>query len=174
MRKGCVGRLRGGEGQPRDARQAVAPTPSPVARPRRVTERRGSSIMVLVESPRAGSGSGADLAEIRRSSRNAVSVSTRVGRSNERDCLLRSSHALSAHVRTTYANGAGNDHTQIPTRPRRRSLIATVTVFDPTGLVAAALFARASFGDIMGRIEAVEGSPRQPQPARGAHLGAKP
>ena len=79
MRKGCVGRLRGGEGQPRDARQAVAPTPSPVARPRRVTERRGSSIMVLVESPRAGSGSGADLAEIRRSSRNAVSVSARVG-----------------------------------------------------------------------------------------------
>ena len=174
MRKGCVGRLRGGEGQPRDARQAVAPTPSPVARPRRVTERRGSSIMVLVGSPRAGSGSGADLAEIRRSSRNAVSVSARVGRSNERDCLLRSSHALSAHVRTTYANGAGNDHTQTPTRPRRRSSIATVTVFDPTGLVAAALFARASFGDIMGRIEAVEGSPRQPQPARGAHLGAKP
>ena len=81
MRKGCVGRLRGGEGQPRDARQAVAPTPSPVARPRRVTERRGSSIMVLVGSPRARAGSGADLAEIRRSSRNAVSVSARVGRS---------------------------------------------------------------------------------------------
>ena len=66
------------------------------------------------------------------------------------------------------------NHTQTPTRPRRRSLIATVTVVHPTGLVAAAVFSPASFGDIMGRIEAVEGSPRQPQPARGAHLGAKP
>ena len=87
--------------------------------------------------------------------------------------LLRANHSMGVPGGLIPKSDSWN-HTQTPTRPRRRSSIATVTVFDPTGLVAAALFARASFGDIMGRIEAVEGSPRQPQPARGAHLGAKP